>query len=68
LDGPTLTPLELLAEEPGLSELDLPKELRRLYGGGLGFDGPRVFANFVQTIDGVVAIPDLPRPEIDPSR
>jgi len=27
----------------------------------LGFDGPRVFANFVQTIDGVVAMPDVPR-------
>jgi riboflavin biosynthesis pyrimidine reductase len=36
-------------------------ELRRLYGGGLGFDEPCVFANFVQTIDGVVAIPELPR-------
>jgi riboflavin biosynthesis pyrimidine reductase len=35
--------------------------LRRLYGGGLGFDEPCVFANFVQTIDGVVAIPELPR-------
>jgi riboflavin biosynthesis pyrimidine reductase len=34
-------------------------ELRRLYGGGLGFDEPCVFANFVQTIDGVVAIPEL---------
>lgn len=51
----------MLAEEPGLPELDLPEELRRLYGGGFGFDGPRVFANFVQTIDGVVSIPDVPR-------
>jgi len=51
----------VLAEEPGLPELDLPEELRRLYGGGFGFDGPRVFANFVQTIDGVVSIPDVPR-------
>jgi riboflavin biosynthesis pyrimidine reductase len=34
-------------------------ELRRLYGGGLGFDEACVFANFVQTIDGVVAIPEL---------
>ena len=57
----TLTPLELLAERPDLSELDLPAELRRLYGGGLGFPGPRVFANFVETIDGVVAMPDVPR-------
>ena len=34
--------------------------MRSLYGGGLGFDEPCVFANFVQTIDGVVAIPELP--------
>jgi riboflavin biosynthesis pyrimidine reductase len=31
-----------------------------LYGGGLGFHAPSVFANFVQTIDGVVSIPDVP--------
>ena len=40
------------------AELDLPEELRGLYGGGLGFDEPCLFANFVETIDGVVAIPD----------
>jgi riboflavin biosynthesis pyrimidine reductase len=51
----------VLAEEPGLPELDLPEELRRVYGGGIGFDEPRVFANSVQTIDGVVSIPDVPR-------
>jgi riboflavin biosynthesis pyrimidine reductase len=43
-----------------LPTFDLPAELRRLYAGGLGFDGPTVFSNFVQTIDGVVAIPELP--------
>jgi riboflavin biosynthesis pyrimidine reductase len=35
--------------------------LRELYGGGLDFDEPCLFANFVETVDGVVAIPDLPR-------
>jgi riboflavin biosynthesis pyrimidine reductase len=39
----------------------LPDALQSLYGGPLGFDGPRVYANFVQTIDGVVAIPELER-------
>jgi riboflavin biosynthesis pyrimidine reductase len=57
----TLTPLTLLDERLGLPQFDLPEELRRLYGGGLGFDGPSVFANFVETIDGVVAIPDVAR-------
>ena len=56
-----MTPLRLLDERPGPPQLPLPEELRRLYGGGLGFDGPRVVANFVQTIDGVVALPDVPR-------
>jgi riboflavin biosynthesis pyrimidine reductase len=51
--------LELLYEPPGLPALALPDELRERYGGTLGFDGPRVYANFVQTIDGVVAIPGL---------
>jgi riboflavin biosynthesis pyrimidine reductase len=57
----SLTPLELLAERPVLPDVDLPAELRRLYGGGLGFAGPRVYANFVETMDGVVAMPDVPR-------
>ena len=35
--------------------------MRELYGGGLDFDEPCLFANFVETVDGVVAIPDLPR-------
>ena len=51
--------LELLYEPAGLPALELPEELARRYGGTLGFDGPRVVANFVQTVDGVVAIPAL---------
>jgi riboflavin biosynthesis pyrimidine reductase len=39
----------------------VPDELRRLYGGGIGFAEPRTIANFVQTLDGVVAIPGVPR-------
>ncbi len=57
----TPAPLKLLDERPGLPQLDLPEELNRLYGGGLGFGGPCVFANFVETIDGVVAMPDVER-------
>ena len=57
----TLAPLELLAEQPGLPHSELPEELHRLYGGTLGFAGPRVYANFVETIDGVVAMPDVDR-------
>ena len=51
--------IELLWEEAGLSDRPLPETLRERYGGGLGFAGPRLYANFVETVDGVVAIPDL---------
>ena len=50
---------QLLWEQAGLPEDDLPEELRERYGGGLGFDGPCVYANFVETLDGVVTIPGL---------
>jgi riboflavin biosynthesis pyrimidine reductase len=53
--------IDVLWEEAGLPEQELPDALRALYGGGLGFEGPRLYANFVETIDGVVAIPDAER-------
>jgi riboflavin biosynthesis pyrimidine reductase len=56
-----VTPLELLDERPGLPGFDLPEELRRLYAGDLGFPEECLLANFVETLDGVVAIPSLER-------
>ena len=53
--------LEALYDAPGLPSFDLPVELAEAYDGGLGFSRPRLVANFVATIDGVVAIPDLPQ-------
>jgi riboflavin biosynthesis pyrimidine reductase len=53
--------LQLLSEQPGLPHGDLPAKLVELYGGPLGFGEPCTIANFVQTIDGVVAIPELER-------
>jgi riboflavin biosynthesis pyrimidine reductase len=53
--------IELLWEGAGLPDRPLPEALRTRYGGGIGFDGPRLYANFVETIDGVVAIPELER-------
>jgi len=52
-------PLELLYEPEGLPAFELPHALAKLYPGTIGFDSPRVFANFVATADGVVAIPSL---------
>jgi len=54
-------PLELLYEADGVPAFDAPEELARLYPGSLGFESPRLFANFVATLDGVVAIPSLPQ-------
>jgi riboflavin biosynthesis pyrimidine reductase len=48
--------LERLYAVPGLDAHPLPSGLARLYDGGLGFDAPRVYANFVSSIDGVVAL------------
>jgi riboflavin biosynthesis pyrimidine reductase len=55
-----MEPLEVLFEPDGLPAADLPDELVKLYGGALGFEAPRLFTNFVSTIDGVVAIPSIP--------
>lgn len=52
--------LELLYEPEGLPAFPLPEELALSYPGSLGFNEPRVFANFVATLDGVVAIPSIP--------
>lgn len=56
-----MTPLELLWEADGLPAFDLPAELAALYPGTLGFDEARLYANFVATLDGAVAIPAVPQ-------
>ena len=53
--------IELLYEPPGLPAFDLPAELAAAYPGTFGFAESRVVANFVATLDGVVAIPAVPR-------
>jgi riboflavin biosynthesis pyrimidine reductase len=52
---------DVLAEEAGLPAVELPSALAEIYGGDLGFEESCVYANFVATLDGVVAIPGLPR-------
>jgi riboflavin biosynthesis pyrimidine reductase len=51
-------PLEALYEAAGLPTFEPPDELAATYGGALGFTEPRLYANFVASLDGVVAIPD----------
>jgi riboflavin biosynthesis pyrimidine reductase len=53
LDPPLQT---LLGEAPA----DLPTALLASYGGGLGLPAASVYANFVTSVDGIVAIGDIP--------
>jgi riboflavin biosynthesis pyrimidine reductase len=48
--------LNVLYEEEGLPAFGLPSGLAAAYGGDLGFVEPRVYANFVTSLDGVVAL------------
>jgi riboflavin biosynthesis pyrimidine reductase len=54
-----LRPLEVLHDESELPDFGLPDELAEAYGGPLGFTEPRLYANFVSSLDGVVAIPGV---------
>ncbi|MDX3866517.1 RibD family protein [Streptomyces scabiei] len=57
----SLEPLELLYEEAGQPSFGLPATLSAAYGGDLGFTTPYVYANFVTSLDGVVALgPEYP--------
>ncbi|HEU5491620.1 MAG TPA: dihydrofolate reductase family protein [Gaiellaceae bacterium] len=54
-----MEPFDVLVEETGLTTIPLPPGLARTYGGDLTLAEESVFANFVATIDGVVAIPSV---------
>jgi riboflavin biosynthesis pyrimidine reductase len=56
-----IEPLTVLAEAEDLPRWDTPEQLVALYGGAIGLDEPCVVANFVESLDGVVAVPRLPR-------
>ena len=51
----------VLAEDEDLPRWDVPEQLATLYGAAIGLDEPCVAANFVESLDGVVAVPGLPR-------
>jgi riboflavin biosynthesis pyrimidine reductase len=57
----SLEPLELLYEAAAQPRFGLPPALATAYGGDLGFTLPCVYANFVGSVDGVVALgPEYP--------
>ena len=49
-----------LFEAPGLPRFDLPEGVERVYGS-FGLAPQVVYGNFVSSLDGIVAIPDVPR-------
>ena len=54
-------PLATLFEAPELPTTELPEPLRHRFGGDLGFNPETAYANFVSSVDGVVAIdPETP--------
>ncbi len=55
-----IEPFTVLAEDDELPRWDLPAEIERLYGPH-GLADECLVANFVESLDGVVAIPGLPR-------
>ena len=48
--------LETIFEHAALPRYDLPSSLVERYGGALGFTAPCTLANFVASVDGVVAL------------
>ena len=60
-DAGRLEQLEVLYEVDDLPRTDLPDELARLHGGDLGFPDTCLYANFVASVDGIVAIPHMSR-------
>jgi len=55
----TLQPLEVLFEEQPLPMWELPARLKKMYGGAIGFNSPVTYANFVTSLDGVAALPEI---------
>jgi riboflavin biosynthesis pyrimidine reductase len=51
----------VLYESPAAAASELTAPLGRLYGGALGLADSTVFTNFVASLDGSVALPQIPR-------
>jgi riboflavin biosynthesis pyrimidine reductase len=56
-----IEPFRVLAEDGDLPRWDVPEQIAALYGCPIGLDEPCVVANFIESLDGVVAVPRLPR-------
>jgi len=54
-----MKPIERLFERDGLPRFGLPAALATSYGGDFGLARPLLYANFVSSVDGVVALPGV---------
>ena len=54
-----MTPIERLFERDGLPRFGMSAALAKSYGGDFGLARPLLYANFVSSADGVVALPGL---------
>ena len=54
-----MKPIERLFERDGLPRVGLPAALAKSYGGNFGVARPALYANFVASVDGVVALPGV---------
>jgi riboflavin biosynthesis pyrimidine reductase len=60
MTGEQLPEFQTLFASPGLPRFDLPEVVARAYGD-FGLSARVVYGNFVSSLDGVVAIPGVPR-------
>jgi riboflavin biosynthesis pyrimidine reductase len=54
-----MKPINRLFERDGLPRFGLPASLAESYGGDFGLARPLLYANFVSSVDGVVALPGV---------
>jgi riboflavin biosynthesis pyrimidine reductase len=60
MSGRSSPEFQTLFESPGLPRFELPEILEQIYRG-FGLARPVVYADFVSSIDGIVALPGVPR-------
>lgn len=59
-----MKPLELLTDSSPHADAELPESLARLYGGRFGVATGALYANFIVSLDGVVAVSGIQAPQV----
>jgi hypothetical protein len=61
-NGLPMNPLEPLTDSSTHADAELPESLARLYGGRFGIAPGALYANFIVSLDGVVAVSGIQAP------